>query len=373
MAKLRCCILYNPSINVQTLRVILGVCPQLLELKLIETYCFTDRLMSTPLASKTPIIDVIRARCPVLKRLHFSCAGDRLSSSEMKLILDDFPALEEYSIACKDSKLILMTEIRAIVNVITTLNLLDTRNGYWDSNVNLREILCTFVHLIHLRAPTAVYFREDMEVFDPYGGVHSLWINSHGAAEYDIAGDPTGKYVWVCRGLKTLHMSVGYRFSDSNVPYRALAMYGFLSRMCPQLEELHLWRNKKDFFWLRLLPSTMDMINYTQLLIRIRREIRKRSPKFKNAIKQIQATLNARELGVDISKVGLGEDLIEWMHERYGSQNLKTWPQLEQFYIEYPGYKDDAMIHVRSFVDKIRPDVDILFRYPIRDNYMTAI
>ncbi|KAG0070633.1 hypothetical protein BGZ90_012564 [Linnemannia elongata] len=126
-----------------------------------------------------------------------------------------------------------------IVNRITTLNLLPTHpNSLQTRDFPLREILSTFEHLLHLRAPTVVYHLEDMDLFDMRNQVLK---NCRGRPESAIPSqqcrhsisekEPAARqYIWACRGLKTLHIAIDHRYYDSNSTESSLVLFGFLTR-----------------------------------------------------------------------------------------------------------------------------------------------
>ncbi|KAF9919919.1 hypothetical protein FBU30_010364 [Linnemannia zychae] len=120
----------------------------------------------------------------------------------------------------------------------------------------------------------------------------------------------------------------------------------FMSGMCllTRLQELRRVRifvnsayiDTKDFFWLRTMPSTMEWVNYATLLPMSRMQIRNILPLDRvpeDDMDWANVVQYAQRFGVDVSKIGLGEDLHDWMCERYVGHCLKTWPQLEEFHI----------------------------------------
>ncbi|KAF9133520.1 hypothetical protein BGW39_009594 [Mortierella sp. 14UC] len=413
MARLRTCILYNLMITIPALKVFLESCPQLSELVLVNLYRFTcGGHMGIEIRNRGPIIDLVGTHCPTLKKLHLSASYDNLADTEVTSILEQFPALENYSFSDRDAGATLVKGLRTIVNRLTTLNLLATQRGYSSRQVTLRTILCTFEHLIHLRAPNMDYFHEDMDVNDIRGQMHARWNHSRGGLDHAMTDNPTEQYIWACRGLRTLHMSVGCRTSDSSSPSSALIMFGFLSRMCPQLQELHLRRRLLDLtfrgglclmtrlrelerikiitaydyplddhalFWMRLAPSTMDHFSHPLLQFKTKRELRnwyQRFPVLQTAssVGRKKMIDDGNRLGIDFTKVGTPEDLMEWMSERYGSRRLATWPKLQQFSIESSERRHDTELKkAEAFAAKVRPDAEFHFRHAPTEAYLTTL
>ncbi|KAF9935123.1 hypothetical protein FBU30_007502 [Linnemannia zychae] len=156
----------------------------------------------------------------------------------------------------------------------------------------------------------------------------------------------------------------------------------FMGRMCllTRLQELRRVRilgrsaaylDKKNFFWFRTMPSTMERINYAILLPMSMMQIRNRLPRDRvpeDDVDWVNLVQYAQRIGIDMSKIGLGEDLLDWMWERYGRQCLKTWPQLEGFHIGCRGNRyDKRMQEAEAFVSKIRPDANIQFHSVLLD------
>lgn len=98
-----------------------------------------------------------------------------------------------------------------------------------------------------------------------------------------------------------------------------------------------------------------------------------------------------REMGMDLSKLGYPEDLLDWMDERYRDPTTDVdtiapnttisgcrkepplpLPKLQSFLVEMPHYSDMEYEQLRDyekFVAKVRPDVDIQLRRPRLDEY----
>ncbi|KAG0264043.1 hypothetical protein BGZ95_003676 [Linnemannia exigua] len=413
MARLRKCVLYNLLVTIPALKVFLESCPQLSELVLVKLYRFTrGGNTGIHVRDRRPIIDLVGTHCPNLKRLHLSVSDDHLSDRDVVSILEHFPAFEEYNFSDRDAGAALVKGLRTVTNRVTTLNLLPTQRSYSTRQVTLRDILCTFEHLLHLRAPNMNYFHEDMDVNDIRGRMSARWSFSYREGDHAMTDNPTGLYVWACRGLRTLHMTVGCRKSDSSSTYKSLIMFGFLSRMCPRLQELHLRRRLMDLsfkgglclltrlqelervkilpaygctldepalFWLRSTPSTMEHINHSLLRLKIKRDLRKsynRLPKLATGSSAGRKNMidHGNRLGMDFNIVGLPEDLLEWMSDRYGPRKLTTWPKLQLFTIEFSEPRQHYDFQkATAFVTKARPDAEFLFNHTSKDPYLTTL
>ncbi|KAG0377006.1 hypothetical protein BGX24_006853 [Mortierella sp. AD032] len=413
MTRLRKCVLHSLLVTIPALKVFLESCPQLSELVLIKLYRFTrGGRIYIQVSDRGPIIDAIGTYCPTLKRLHLSVSDDKLSDRDVTSILERFPTFEEYNFSDRDVGPAFVKGLRTVTNRVTTLNLLPSQRGYSSQQVTLRDILCTFMHLVHLRAPNMNYFHEDMDVNDIRGRTYARWSHSRTETGHAMTDNLIGQYIWACRGLRTLHMTVSCRTSDSSSTFHALIMFGFLSRMCPRLQELHLMRRMLDFsfkgglclltrlqelervkimaayggpldesnlFWLRSTPSTMEHVNHPLSRLKIKRDLRN----WYQHLPEISAASNVgrklmidrgSRLGMDLSKIGLPEDMLEWMSERYGPRKLATWPNLQLLAIEF----SELRLHydtrkAEAFVAKVRPDAEFQFGHKPKEAYLTTL
>ncbi|KAH7048592.1 hypothetical protein BKA57DRAFT_461872 [Linnemannia elongata] len=414
MTRLRTCILYKMMVTLPALKVFLESCPRLSELTLINSFRFNrsdHRFIQ--LGDQQPIINLIGTHCPNLKKLHYSAHDKALTDQEITSILEHFPDFEEYSFADRDAGLTLLAGLRTITNRITTLNLLTIQAHQSQRLPTLRDILCTFAHLIHLRAPNMDYYHEDMDVNDVRGQSKARW-NPSGRRNQAKTSSPNGQYVWACRGLRTLHMTVGSRVSDNNSSDNALIMFGFLSKQCPQLQELHLRRTILDLsfkgglclltrlqelerikittrsdykldeqalFWLRTAPSIIDFFNYPLLKVKTRRDIQNWNHRLPGTEASVEASWtriikDGQRVGVDLNNVGLREDLLDWMEERYGSRTLLTWPKLMFFSIETKERRNisaSAPQKLEAFVAKSRPDTQVHIRHSPKDPFEVTL
>ncbi|KAF9546645.1 hypothetical protein EC957_009568 [Mortierella hygrophila] len=426
LTRLRMCSLHNITIALPALRAILEVSPLLSILDLSqcehlvrpgETATFFDDQRANSLNYTAFIIRLARQHCPNLKSFRLSTApgsGHGLSILVAISILNTFPHMEECNLTDQQIDPVLLKSLNAVTNRITTLNIVPIHpSATYSSGILLREILCTFQHLVHLRAPTAVYYIEDMDLNDIQGQLDTS-IRKRGFTRYlspPIRDDPdiARQYIWACRGLKTLHMAVGYRPFDSNSTERTLVIFGFLSRMCPQLQELHIkrwtmnlkfagglslltrlqdlervriqtdryyWADEECFSWLKsaALPSTWGGLTYPLVHRRARNDLRQRyrkllPPEVANA--ESKLVERGQELGIELAKVGHGDDLLDWMDDHYGvgasashrKERLTTLPKLQSFWVEFLEQQErPEWKRLEAFVAGIRPSVDFQMR-----------
>lgn len=439
--RLRMCSLYSMTITLPALRAILEVSPLLSKLVLPrckhllrpgETSTFFDGQPVNSFNDTEFIIQLVRQHCPNLKSFHLSTSrgsGHGLSIPEAASILDTFPHMEECNLTDQQIVPVLLKCLSAVTNRITTLNLLPIQSTTsYTRGIPLREILCTFEHLVHLRAPTAIYYIEDMDLNDVQGQLQDVWDRKRGYFRYSTQStqsirrddpDIARQYIWACRGLKTLHMTVGYHNSDSNSTETALIMFGFLSRMCPRLQELHLkrwainlqfagglslltrlqdlervriqtdhyhWLGEEYLSWLNptAMPSIWGRLTYPLVHRHARKNIRRRyqelsPPEVANA--ESKLVERGREVGIELTKVGHGDDLLDWMDDHYGvsasashrKERSTTLPKLQSFWIEFSDQRGGSEWRkLEAFVAGIRPSVDFQMRMFSKDVFYTS-
>ncbi|KAF8943651.1 hypothetical protein BGZ47_005196, partial [Haplosporangium gracile] len=453
MTRLRTCCLYNIVVTEPALTAILKASPRLSKLVLLGCYNlvrqegqasnvdnYVDRF-----GQGKNIIHLVGTHCPDLKSFHLSLSRGgtySLSAREVASLIETFPVMEECNLTDLVTRRTLLWVVKAAVaNRITTLNLLPTTPSSLNTHeIPLREILCTFEHLVHLRAPTAVYHLEDMDLHGLLDRVQNnrcrptgTAISSHPRRLVFSEDDPAvaRQYIWVCRGLRTLHMMVSPHNHDLDSTESSLVIFAFLTRMCPRLQELHLQRrvmhlslqgglclltrlqdlervrivtehidrmNETDLLWTRPTPpSSLERFAYPLLPHRrIRNYLQKRyrgiSPRADGAAAKSKVVELGREMGMDLSKLGYAEDVYDWMDEYYGATTAITTtiiptlyneptfflPKLQSFWVETPRRDSDAslrkFVKLEEKVRKMRPNVDFqLLRPPLENYYNTTL
>ncbi|KAG0376225.1 hypothetical protein BGX24_008117 [Mortierella sp. AD032] len=441
LPQLQSCRLYNVAVTLPALGAFLQASPRLSTLVLArcshlmrwgpDTPYLNE--VEDPIQTSLSIIQLVGTRCPNLKIFHLSMPRGEsygLGSQEVVAILETFP----HMVACNITNetfdpLLLKAPSMAVVNRVTTLNLFPTQStNSITPNILLRKILCTFEHLLHLRAPTAIYFIEDMDLRDVREQLSKIWKMTYADYSTNRRLPPTPandaatacRYIWVCRGLRTLHMTVHHSGSDTSYPENDLIVFGFLSRMCPRLQELHLRRwglslsfqgglpllsrledlehvristengldlNEESIAWLHSTPpSTWDRLTYKLLHHRRRTyvEIQKRYKELPSALESpfgSEIVKRGQELGIDLINLGHPEDLLEWVNGYYGANTNKATnsashrkkpvpalPKLRSFWIECPlKYLDGRFRAVEDMMALTRPDVDFRVRQDLED------
>ncbi|KAF9289565.1 hypothetical protein BGZ88_007702 [Linnemannia elongata] len=405
LTRLRTCCLYNIVVTEPALTAVLIASPRLSRLILFGCSYLVRQGGQAVSADDhgNSIIRLISAHCPDLKSFHLSMSlfdNYGLSSREIFLLLQTFPHMEQCNLT--DRVIGPRGLVQAIiVNRITTLNLLPTHpNSLQTRDFPLREILSTFGHLLHLRAPTVVYHVEDMDLFDMRNQVLK---NCRGRPESAIPSqqcrhsiseeEPAARqYIWACRGLETLHIAIDHRYYDSNSTESSLVLFGFLTRVCPRLQELYL---KQRTVHLSLQGGLCLLTRLQDLERRLYKGISP-SPSEDGAIGSVGAEIS-QETGVDLKNLGHANDLFNWMEDYYSvakpptttmattttitntttptdhKEMPFTLPKLQSFWIETPSQDIDASLpkaaKMEEWMRKMRPKVDFQLLRPPLDNY----
>ncbi|KAF9186975.1 hypothetical protein BGZ50_002192 [Haplosporangium sp. Z 11] len=369
--------------------------------------------------------------CPDLATFHFSVLDSKLSAGDLDAMRHQFLDITHWSFADIETGPVLregilkFSSLDSFSNRLTTLELLSTRMSIEIKGDMLHEILCRSPHLQHLYAPKVVYYFEDLDVNDVLSHVGYYRRDTKRKSVSDNLGfalytsTETGKYdlqrnghqrrrrrrIWACRNLKTLHITINGRTGDSNSVTNALVMFGYLSRVCPKLEELHLRRyfltltflgglclltrlrklerlkivtntyhnlNEKTLEWMKRYPSTEEVLKRPLATYFVRRTIGVPSFRGPDADQYNEdnsgddSRFSRRddipgtgedEHDVDMSKTGLAEDLIDWMKERSSGQ-YPTWPNMDQFCVEYENSYLLNTGRAASFLRRVRPEID---------------
>ncbi|KAF9922805.1 hypothetical protein FBU30_007087 [Linnemannia zychae] len=120
----------------------------------------------------------------------------------------------------------------------------------------IHKILCSCLNLIEFTSLSIYYYLEDMDVNNLLSaeGKYRSEDEPVRKSEYDICRVwggfqetaeelPTNpRPTWVCRNLRTLHLAVTARSKDQYNSAASLVVFGYLSLICPRLEQLHLKR-----------------------------------------------------------------------------------------------------------------------------------
>ncbi|KAF9201337.1 hypothetical protein BGZ49_008400 [Haplosporangium sp. Z 27] len=223
----------------------------------------------------------------------------------------------------------------------------------------LHEFLLRAVHLKHLIACCAFIRTEKLDAFSQGG-----------------SSDDHSRQVWACRKLETLKIRFSGHGVNNNPKYPDLVIFGYLARVCPFLEHLHIHMDvalsegmclmsrlrylkrlyigvgrsstiaKRDMEWLQPHMSTMEMIKYSTF----------------TRLQSIPKTTAGDEL--DWEHFGKREDIDNCAMERLVAiqQGVPCClPQLEflNIYYNFSVFQNLAIREAESYLRKIRPRVRV--------------
>ncbi|KAF9981297.1 hypothetical protein BGZ75_007444 [Mortierella antarctica] len=363
---------------------------------------------------------------PKLGDFHFSIMMERLSEQDLISLFDLFRerthwSFSDYEVGSLLLESILLrvkpcTNTNFVHSRLTTLELLPSSGSSDIKGSFLHLILCFCPHLLHLRAPHVAYYHSDFDVNDllTHAGHYRRtreskpmldnldYIDNH----LNRPATPRQRRIWVCRGLRTLHFAVAGISADTISIPNALTMFGYLSRVCPNLEDLYIrrWLLSLSFMgglclltrlrklrrlkisthsyhgltpssieWIRRYPSTEEVLKRPIAAYLAKHSIGAPTVEGPDAdpIGKFQdkvCDLHEREKAIpdngqlDLRTVGRSEDLMQWMKERSSGQE-PSWPVLDSFLIEYENenIQMDYRGKVVKFVKSVRPEIDMRF------------
>ncbi|KAG0279525.1 hypothetical protein BGZ95_000953 [Linnemannia exigua] len=277
----RCCPLLQYLKMSSDLEELLSVSPRMKVLKVINrevttpdgSSIFAQRYYSYTLNDLQKHLDKIGL---VLETFHYSDHHLGLFNLDHTKTLQRYSKSKEWTFVEGDLSPKLVQELQTIPNVVTTLELLNVTN-YFTVVKGLHNYLCSSPHLVHLRAAKTPYPVELMDVHDNYllgwpkkdekkklastgsGGGEGVDKGDDATAEIETDKQEQDtkekeqerekekrqgrKGIWTCRNLETLHLgfrTISSRPSPKRNSLNARIVFGYLSRVCPQLRVLHL-------------------------------------------------------------------------------------------------------------------------------------
>ncbi|KAF9142022.1 hypothetical protein BG015_001064 [Linnemannia schmuckeri] len=256
------------SIDQSTLESIVAQCPQLVTLRLVELGQASSQVEPF---DRSSLFTLVSSACPFMSWFHLSFEGQSMSREESIAYTETFdpqPAKESITAikariqqrpASRRVMSILSNDIRpethlqlfrtqtVNVNTITTLEIC-LGNGLLLSRYvshTLHDILCSSPWLQHLIAPMIPYYAEYFDLegpVDPVSGSYHPRQCRLGKPPMDLFR--TRKRIWACRGLKTLRIQIDSMDTDHASEENARIMFGYLVRVCPDLQELSIRRRQ---------------------------------------------------------------------------------------------------------------------------------
>ncbi|KAG0319839.1 hypothetical protein BGZ97_001328 [Linnemannia gamsii] len=249
---LRSLVLMNAQFQQRELESLLATTPRLKRLKIVNPIegIFDNSGIGDVNHNPVLLVRSIKALSLNLEQCYFPHRFDTIASQTSLDICPTSPelviCLGHYSSFGNLSSLIPNPP-----NVVTTLEIVG-RNNFYDgtSSKPLHQYLCSSPHLLHLKAPY-VGFRVDH--MDICGRVdHSSLLGTQRTATMKgmLASITTTALeytpgIWACRDLKTLHLRIlgpldGCGYTEVRRAGCSRVVYGYISRVCPNLRDLYL-------------------------------------------------------------------------------------------------------------------------------------
>ena len=167
----------------------------------------------------------------MLQSFHFSVFNQVIDGSEADEMLTPLSSLETGRSLWEDGLTpTLMRKLDEGANVVTTLEL------YWrhtnecsTSSWLLHQFMCRSRHLLHVRTTNIAFQFEHLDL--------------HRRAPTNGSTDTTSVLtgVWACTNLRTLHLELhGHNQSQLTHPTNTRIVFGYISTVCPHLQDLQL-------------------------------------------------------------------------------------------------------------------------------------
>ncbi|KAG0081755.1 hypothetical protein BGZ90_005117 [Linnemannia elongata] len=178
-----------------------------------------------------------------LESFHLSFASSNPADSGFSESLRVCPALSECTIQFSDLPLGVMTALQNRCDHVTTLELAYNSRFEYPAQSVLHRYLCQAPHLRHLHAPNIVLPVAELDIHGllTTPSTEPAAIPTPGA---DNAPSTAGAAaVWACRRLTSLQVAFSWGSRESSsVLVQSRVIFGYISRVCPELRELAIFR-----------------------------------------------------------------------------------------------------------------------------------
>ncbi|KAG0221408.1 hypothetical protein BGX31_009922 [Mortierella sp. GBA43] len=258
--KLRSLTLVGIGFESKALLRLLGSCHYLEALCLMnmqQLWMSRDRMADF---TRQAFMDQFTWYCRKVRRLHLSVSGWSLWPTEnfksTIRLLKQYPHVREWSFAFEDAVPRLIRAFKKpYLDRLTSLELVDTKithESIKSSQVvgyRLFKFMCQSPHLLHLKAPMVDFSIRWMDlegILTPFGYTRARYLRSLEdglfSSPYSSASTPAAAHrtIWACRRLRTLHF--GCYMGNDHTAENARVLFGYLSRVCPELQDLEIHR-----------------------------------------------------------------------------------------------------------------------------------
>ncbi|KAI7823896.1 hypothetical protein BC939DRAFT_451169 [Gamsiella multidivaricata] len=168
----------------------------------------------------------IAGLCPRLHHLHYSATqGHR----DMIASLTNFRNLDSLGVSAQTVCLQTVSIIRNYSNSLTSLTIEGVAANPVELSQSLHRYLCASPQLKHLDAPDIGFNDRLLNLGNNYSNLDS-------------------EQIWACRNLLSLRISFDFALGEPNgsISGCSRVLYGYISQVCPQLENLSIFRHYID-------------------------------------------------------------------------------------------------------------------------------
>ncbi|KAF9090548.1 hypothetical protein BGX29_011420 [Mortierella sp. GBA35] len=244
-----------------SLEDLLLISPKLMELKLIGLLKVNpahpqDEVWPSVQYDPTHFFQHIRSLELSLQSFHFSIQDQPLTTPELREMMFDIVKLPpgtrgEWAFWTPDLTPTMIRNLDEVPNMVTTLEIFCDTISNCGPESGLHRYLCASPHLMHLRAPKAAYLVEHLDLHQRLRG---RYLPSAVPAQTVRPG------IWKCRNLQTLHLAFHSRRDPTmSSPTNARLIFGYLSRVCPQLRDLAIFNTESCILNNRIYAPVLHM------------------------------------------------------------------------------------------------------------------
>ncbi|KAF9903081.1 hypothetical protein EC991_004255 [Linnemannia zychae] len=243
-------ILQGLHVDFSQIRNLLSHTPRLKELKLI------DMAMGWPYVW-SPLFSYLQTLPIKLESTHFSYNNRATQQQEIETLRVLQPQTPEWSLWGLDVQRSLLQSLEQSSNVVTKLELhWSNRPQSYNSACHgpdvslapglIHKFLCNSPHLVHLKIMKSAFSIHNMDLFGrrTFGDLATGngTVTDYTDPDIGIRPESGRPGIWQCRNLKTLQFEINAHldvvpFSD---PVQSRILFGYISRVCPNLEDLHI-------------------------------------------------------------------------------------------------------------------------------------
>ncbi|KAF9170440.1 hypothetical protein BGX21_008811 [Mortierella sp. AD011] len=383
-------ILKRGQIEQAIMESILSRCPELLVLKMIEIVQVGSEAESI---NRVEFFTKIAESCPKMKHFHFSIQEQSMSVVDAQTlsgmfsnisVLDFLGHNEQHrnksfhprrqldlntiSVLDRDIKDCTFSFVFAPVfdssftNTITSLEIIRAGDRMECSYISraLHKFLCSASSLLHLLAPAVPYFAEYLDLHGPIFADEFYYPRSCGPTRHVSKADFLKREVWACHQLRTLQIKfVSRDMEDYADEENARIMFGYISKVCPNLRELAIDRKElklnleSGFCFL----SRLQHLQRLTILTWTKTKLEKKDLEWmaRNPV-GVDKTQDAANINWDDELKECRKQLARDIHDE------RCWPMMEYLGLKLlllrKGKVKDLETYLPAMIAEVRPDIE---------------